>query len=142
VSTTYLELHNIQAFFSGFPSSLLSANTPLELKEASSKGSQRSKEAALSNRSQPVALTEEDGKIYSIDPLADSNTLFDGDRALRDIALAGSRWRRRHIRKADMEVRPRFAFTGDSLTPVTQVYVYRLMIEWAALVDPARKVPT
>lgn len=59
--------------------------------------------------------------VKSIDPLAEPGTLFNGDKALQDIGLAGSRWKRRHVRKEDM-----------------QVYVYRLLIEWAAVLDGSR----
>ncbi|KAM0753106.1 capsular associated protein [Meredithblackwellia eburnea MCA 4105] len=55
-------------------------------------------------------------------PTTSDGEPFAGDRALRDIAEAGREWRQQHVRKADMEC-----------------YVYRLMVEWAALTTEAEE---
>ncbi|KAM0791180.1 hypothetical protein ACM66B_005664 [Microbotryomycetes sp. NB124-2] len=52
-------------------------------------------------------------------PLNSDGTPFDGDKALKDIADAGREWKDQFARKGDMEA-----------------YVYRLMIEWAAIIAP------
>ncbi|GAA5985515.1 hypothetical protein JCM11641_007092 [Rhodosporidiobolus odoratus] len=52
-------------------------------------------------------------------PLNPDGTPFDTDKALKGIADAGREWREQYVRKADMEC-----------------YVYRLMIEYAAMVTP------
>ncbi|KAI5480628.1 Rho guanyl-nucleotide exchange factor [Pseudohyphozyma bogoriensis] len=50
-------------------------------------------------------------------PTSANGEPFQGDRMLQDIAEAGREWRQSYVRKADMEC-----------------YVYRLMIEWAAMI--------
>jgi len=131
VSTSYSELHNIQSFFTGFPNELVRAakNVTAEEEEAAAmlasallvaenskpvKGKKKGKAKQPTNNGTAnaldttpvlISLTPKGDPVKAIDPLAEEGALFDPDRALRDIALAGSRWKRRNVRKEDMEVR-------------------------------------
>lgn len=101
LSSSYSELYNLQTFFTGLPPSLSGV-----------RGNKTIPTTQLSRPSPIPALPEnEDG------------TEFNSDRVLREIAEAGSQWKKEHLRKEDMEC-----------------YVYRLMIEWANLVAPLDEV--
>ncbi|SCZ88268.1 BZ3500_MvSof-1268-A1-R1_Chr2-1g04298 [Microbotryum saponariae] len=96
LSSSYSELYNIQSFFSGIPEPLLM--TKLE-------------NDTLVPR--PMTPLTKPPSNPEISPLS-SGAPFEGDAALKEIAMQGSQWRTRHVRKEDMEC-----------------YVYRLMVEWA-----------
>jgi hypothetical protein len=70
-------------------------------------------------------------------PVTSDGRPFRPDRALQDIAESGKHWRERYVRKGDMEVStaPTFSIDVSStlLMSIFQCYVYRLMIEWAAM---------
>ncbi|KAK4048327.1 hypothetical protein OIV83_004849 [Microbotryomycetes sp. JL201] len=98
VSSGYSELHNIQTFFEGLPSS---ANLTVNV-----------------NGTSPLTQLTSPSPIPEL-PLNSDGTPFGGDKALKDIADAGRQWKEQYARKGDMEA-----------------YVYRLMIEWAAIIAP------
>jgi len=156
LSTSYSEIHNIQSFFTGFPSELVKTATNITAAEEeaaaalaaamleASKGKGKKKAKAKEilfngtdfSATSPVlvSLSPKSEPVKAIDPLAEEGALFDPDRALRDIALAGSRWKRRNVRQADMEV----CLTVMWCCPLlmcyaVQVYVYRLMLEYSTL---------
>lgn len=82
LSSSYAELYNIQAFFSGFPATLTnSEDGPLVT----------------------TVLTQPPSSPGL--PKSSDGSAFEGDKALQDIAEAGKHWRERFVRKADMEVR-------------------------------------
>lgn len=120
-------MHNIQSFFTGFPSELVktarnitaaeeetAAALAAAMLEATTRGKGKKKAKAKEvlfngteySATSPVlvSLSPKSEPVKAIDPLAEEGALFDPDRALRDIALAGSRWKRRNVRQADMEV--------------------------------------
>ena len=80
VSSSYGELYNLQAFFSGFPTEI--ANDDSFTKS--------------------VLTTPH--PIPALPPQANGSP-FSGDRALQAIAESGRDWRQNYVRKADMEVR-------------------------------------
>lgn len=57
---------------------------------------------------QPTVLTRP-VKLPEL-PLNADGTPFDTDKALKDIADAGTQWRQEHLRKEDMEVRSLLPF--------------------------------
>ncbi|GAA6064394.1 hypothetical protein JCM10212_004233 [Sporobolomyces blumeae] len=97
LSSSYSELYNLQTFFTGFPPSL---------------------SGVRGNRTVPTTTLSRPKPVPAL-PANEDGTPFDTDKALQEIAEAGSRWKKEHLRKADMEC-----------------YVYRLMVEWANLVAP------
>ncbi|GAA5915367.1 uncharacterized protein JCM6883_006812 [Sporobolomyces salmoneus] len=97
LSSSFSELYNLQTFFTGLPPSL---TTP--------RGNETVHTTKLSRPSPIPALPEN----------ADGSE-FNSDTVLKEIAESGSRWKKEHLRKEDMEC-----------------YVYRLMVEWANLVAP------
>ncbi|GJN90764.1 hypothetical protein Rhopal_003778-T1 [Rhodotorula paludigena] len=100
LSSSYSELYNLQTFFEGYPNTLVG---------------RRGGKDGNSTAMQPTVLTRP-VKLPEL-PLNADGTPFDTDKALKDIADAGTQWRQEHLRKEDMET-----------------YVYRLMVEWARLV--------
>ncbi|KAH8929199.1 glycosyltransferase family 90 protein [Atractiella rhizophila] len=94
LSSAYSELHNIHAFFFGFPASILDNNNHT---------------ISVLTPPDPVIITRPDG------------TPFHPELAAQDIAEAGRDWVQNHVRRIDM-----------------QIYVYRLMLEWARLVSDDR----
>lgn len=129
LSSSYLELHNIQAFFTGFPvikeysAATNTSSDQTEWIEAQTGKkdtsimevfqqvrAQQEERADYQDQKGRVkergtAVTSDLGPVKPVDPLAPDNTRFSGDRALQGIGLAGSRWKRRHVRKADMQVK-------------------------------------
>lgn len=97
LSSSYSELYNLQTFFTGFPSEL-----------AGIRG----------NRTVPTTSLSKPSPIPALPPNEDGSD-FHADKVLQEIAEAGSKWKKEHLRKQDMEC-----------------YVYRLMVEWANLVAP------
>ncbi|BGP40399.1 hypothetical protein JCM10449v2_004361 [Rhodotorula kratochvilovae] len=97
LSSSYSELYNLVSFFEGYPASLVGAR---------------------GNRTSPLKPTvlTRPSPVPEL-PLNADGTPFDTDKALKDIADAGTQWRQQHLRKEDMEV-----------------YVYRLMVEYARIV--------
>ncbi|TKA56853.1 hypothetical protein B0A53_01254 [Rhodotorula sp. CCFEE 5036] len=95
LSSSYSELYNIQSFFEGYSSSF-------------------SGRRGNSTLHTPTVISH--SAVKADLPANADGSPFDNDRALRDIAEAGSEWRQRHLRQADMEC-----------------YVFRLLIEWANL---------
>lgn len=103
------------------------------------------------NQSIPTTQLSRPSPVPAL-PENEDGTEFDPDRVLHEIAEAGSRWKKDHLRKEDMEVR--FFFfclsqqlasfhTSELMIPCpyeTQCYVYRLMVEWANLVAPISEV--
>lgn len=127
LSSSYSELYNIQSFFEGYSSSF-------------------SGRRGNSTLHTPTVISH--SAVKADLPANADGSPFDNDRALRDIAEAGSEWRQRHLRQADMEVsrgeRPLlalFSLFADKVSPRTdtanllrlQCYVFRLLIEWANL---------
>ena len=126
LSSSYSELYNIQSFFEGYSSSF-------------------SGRRGNSTLHTPTVISH---SVVKADlPANADGSPFDNDRALRDIAEAGSEWRQRHLRQADMEVSPAAASFSFLLPPrrthsrrtdtanllCLQCYVFRLLIEWANL---------
>ncbi|EGF99663.1 family 90 glycosyltransferase [Melampsora larici-populina 98AG31] len=89
LSSSFSELHNLLTFFLGLPSSIRSLALPIH----------QTRDRQASGDTNPV-----EG--------------FVADEELRKIGQAGQDWKRRHMRKEDMEV-----------------YMFRLMIEWARIVS-------
>ncbi|POW22998.1 hypothetical protein PSHT_00496 [Puccinia striiformis] len=138
LSSSYAELHNLLSFFMGILISLKDQMLPIK------KDSQREKlqtkpadkqigkvktntsieEPTESSKSQinqtissstPPASQHKEGqplKVVGLDG-------FDADEELRKIGLNGRDWKLRHLRHEDMEV-----------------YVFRLLIEWARILNP------
>ena len=79
LSSAYSELYNVQSFFSGIP------------------------EAFTTNASRPVTVLTKPSPLPEL-PTNNDGTPFNGDVALREIAEAGTEWRKRHVRREDMEV--------------------------------------
>ena len=75
--------------------------------------------AALGNGTEPIKVTElsRPKPVPSL-PRNEDGSPFRADAVAREIAEAGSEWRVAHLRRADMEC-----------------FVYRLMVEWAAMTD-------
>lgn len=116
LSSAYSELLNIQTFFSGYPTDLMHNVT--------------------SNSSRPVNVLTLPSPLPELPVLADGSP-FETDRALRDIAEAGTQWRAEHVRKGDMECyvyRYVSAWHDVSCARKLTIVPCRLMIEWAALV--------
>ncbi|BGP24951.1 capsular associated protein [Rhodotorula toruloides] len=82
LSSSYSELHNIQTFFEGYPTSLVG---------------KRGNHSAIA----PTVLTRP-SPLPEL-PLNADGTPFDTDKALKEIAEAGAAWKQRHLRKEDME---------------------------------------
>ncbi|GAA5943786.1 hypothetical protein JCM3775_000955 [Rhodotorula graminis] len=99
LSSSYSELYNLVTFFEGYPASIVGA-----------RGKNRTSSL------QPTVLSRPASPMPDL-PLNADGSAFDTDKALKDIADAGTQWRQQHLRKEDMET-----------------YVYRLMVEWARLV--------
>ncbi|GAA6021931.1 hypothetical protein JCM11491_004798 [Sporobolomyces phaffii] len=106
LSSSYSELYNLQTFFTGIPASLLQSGGG-----GGAAGTNETKVATTTTLSRPVPVPAL--------PDNEDGTEFDADKVLKEIADAGSRWKKEHLRKEDMEC-----------------YVYRLMVEWANLVAP------
>lgn len=79
LSSAYSELYNVQSFFSGIPS------------------------AFTSNASRPVTQLTKPSPLPEL-PTNNDGSPFQGDVALREIAEAGTEWKKRHVRREDMEV--------------------------------------
>lgn len=136
LSSSYAELFNIQAFFSGFPKAFQnrrSTSHSAPKKDDSAKASGDKSDGSKDDASgvavdlgvvstQPeeeiaaeaVTIKSEAISLKPINPA--HGEIFNGDLALRDIAEQGSQWKREHLRREDMEV-----------------YVFRLLLEWARL---------
>lgn len=127
LSSSYAELFNIQAFFSGFPaafqnrrSTSTGASVPKNPSSSSSKSDEDEGVAVAQlgpggeDGTDSVTLTSEAISLRPINPA--HGDVFNGDLALKDIAEQGARWKSEHLRREDMEV-----------------YVFRLMLEWARL---------
>ena len=111
LSSSYAEIYNIQAFFSGFPRAFqhrrsTSASAPKKDNAAAGAGSAEAPEddddAAEETSPDAVTLKTEAITLQPINPA--HGPLFDGDLALKDIADQGSAWRKEHMRREDMEV--------------------------------------
>ncbi|SCV72137.1 BQ2448_4831 [Microbotryum intermedium] len=100
LSSSYSELYNIQSFFSGIPEPLLMTKSENDTTVA-----------------RPMTTLTKPSLDPEIPPLS-NGAPFEGDAALKEIAMQGSQWRTRHVRKEDMEC-----------------YVYRLMVEWAHILS-------
>lgn len=135
LSSSYSELYNLVTFFEGYPASIVGA---------------RGKNRTSSLK--PTVLSRPSATALADLPLNADGSAFDTDKALKDIADAGTQWRQQHLRKEDMEVRPPLSFApslslflavADShiLPPRAQTYVYRLMVEWARLVTAVEQEP-
>lgn len=96
MSSSYSELYNIQSFFEGFSSSF-------------------SGRRGNSTLHTPTVISHSAGKAEL--PANADGSPFDNDRALRDIAEAGSEWRQRHLRREDMEVSLYFVAEGTTRAP-------------------------
>lgn len=123
LSSSYAELYNIQAFFTGFPEQFrnrrsTSASSPKQ-KEASSSTAAQDKEGkstAIPDDSDPASAVVVDGEdeadsftllqeMESLKPINPAHgPVFNGDLALKDIADQGAQWRKVHMRREDMEV--------------------------------------
>jgi len=119
LSSSYSELYNLQTFFTGFPPSL-----------AGTRG----------NRTVPTTSLSKPSPIPALPPNEDGSD-FHADTVLQEIAEAGSKWKKEHLRKEDMEVSRFYLPSLPIGTNVvsefdSQCYVYRLMVEWANLVAP------
>lgn len=89
LSSSYSELYNLQTFFTGFPPSL-----------AGTRG----------NRTVPTTSLSKPSPIPALPPNEDGSD-FHADTVLQEIAEAGSKWKKEHLRKEDMEV-SRFHFSS------------------------------
>ena len=109
VSSSYAELYNIQAFFSGFPKAFqnrrsTSASKPQPEANTVELMEDVSAEIINSDDENPNSVTLAKGEI-SLKPInPDHGEIFNGDLALKDIAEQGAAWRREHLRREDMEV--------------------------------------
>jgi hypothetical protein len=127
LSSSYSELYNIQSFFEGYSSSF-------------------SGRRGNSTLHTPTVISH--SAVKADLPANADGSPFDNDRALRDIAEAGSEWRQRHLRQADMEVSRRRPLSSSIFSLLAgktrrvltqqnllclQCYVFRLLIEWANL---------
>ena len=147
LSSSYAELYNIQAFFSGFPKAFqnrrsTSASAPK--KDTSLKGS-TSSDALKDQDEVTMSVSEDDSsavtlktEAISLQPINPAHgEIFSGDLALKDIADQGAQWRRNHLRREDMEVNYELqTFSSTFLTlaiSIVQVYVFRLLLEWARI---------
>ena len=138
LSSSYAELFNIQAFFSGFPKVFQNRRSTA----ASSPQVDQSSDSVVDAVITPVGEGMESpdevtlrSEAISLKPVNPSHgDLFSGSAALRDIADSGSAWRSEHMRREDMEVRPRWdGRYGALLITLLQVYVFRLLLEYARL---------
>ena len=112
LSSSYAELYNIQAFFSGFPKAYqnrrsTSASAPKkdESPETTLSTSGEDSEASVSiseDESNAVTIKSEAISLQPINPA--HGDVFSGDLALKDIAEQGAQWKRDHLRREDMEV--------------------------------------
>lgn len=132
LSTSYAELFNIQAFFSGFPKALqnrrsTAASAPQkdesgdEFAETEdvdvsilSGPSQEGDDGAQTTQAGEVTLRSESISLKPINPAHGDS--FDGNLALKDIADAGSQWRTTHMRREDMEVCPSLMQAGCTVS--------------------------
>ncbi|KNE91394.1 hypothetical protein PSTG_15186 [Puccinia striiformis f. sp. tritici PST-78] len=156
LSSSYAELHNLLSFFMGIPDLLKDQMLPIKKDSQREKLSKRSviPEQASPAEKPPVVekpADEQNGEIKTntsieeptessksqINQTISSSTPpasqhkegqplkvvgldgFDADEELRKIGLNGRDWKLRHLRHEDMEV-----------------YVFRLLIEWARILNP------
>lgn len=113
LSSSYSELHNLVTFFVGIPDELKRNLMPIEPPEE-----MRSPPSIKITKSEKNQVKKGDGaEEEQID--ADAGLQgFEADEELRKIGENGRDWKSRHLRKEDMEV-----------------YVFRLLIEWARMLD-------
>lgn len=150
LSSSYAELHNLVTFFMGIPDILKEQMLPIkkEIKrkklekrsvipdetrqdqrpEGEDEGTKQSEEAAgadgeaLRSEQQKNQTALPDGanqEQQGQEKAAIGLEGFDADDELRKIAENGRDWKLRHLRQEDMEV-----------------YLFRLLIEWARILDP------
>lgn len=109
VSSSYAELYNVQAFFTGFPKAFqnrrsTSASAPQPEQEALQANDAVVSDATSLDDDHADSITLTKGEI-SLKPVNPAHgDVFNGDLALKDIAEQGAAWRREHLRREDMEV--------------------------------------
>lgn len=120
LSSSYAELYNIQAFFSGFPKQFrnrrsTSASSPQQKDPNSNPNTveaSKDTDTIATEVTESSSSTDEAADAYTITSEMESlspinpkhGRIFDGDLALKDIAEQGSQWRTQHLRREDMEV--------------------------------------
>lgn len=137
LSSSYAELHNLITFFLGVPDALKDQMSPIK---STSPINQNNLSQNLNDQKLRRRSIIPEGNQTLAGPNADNlkqNTLasdgqtadprerdpgleaFDSDDELRKIGENGRDWKLRHLRQEDMEV-----------------YVFRLLIEWARILNP------
>jgi hypothetical protein len=125
LSSSYAELYNVQAFFSGFPEPFRNRRST----SASAPKAQDPKDASNStsiitssledNESDANAITLQSGAILLKPVNPAHGEIFSGDLALKDIAEQGAQWRKEHMRREDMEVSVNHSCLNGLLSTLT-----------------------